>query len=99
MTVRLSLNVNDSQIKTDYFVASFIDHTVSGIIESLEGAGKIRDLNLTIDGDKVNVNLNGELIPTNLFASKIIKSTVIGMIAPLKGVAADVKKLTISIQK
>ena len=99
MTVRLSLSVNDALIKADYFVAGFIDHTVSGIVESLEGTGKIKDLNLTIDGDKVTLNLNGAVIPTNTFASNIIKSTILGMLAPLKGVAADVNKLSIAIHK
>ena len=98
MTVSLKLTINDAPIQTDYFVAGFIDHTVSGIIEALEGTGKIRDLNLSLEGDKVTVNLNGTIVPTNAFASKIIKSTIIGMVSPLKGVA-DVKKLNISIQK
>ena len=99
MTVSLSLTVNDAPISTDYFVGGFIDHTVSGIIESLEGTGKIKDLNLSIDGDKVNVNLNGAVIPTNAFASKIIKSTILGMLAPLKGVSADTRKVSIVIHK
>ena len=98
MTVSLNLTVNDTPIKTDYFVAGFIDHTVSGIIESLEGTGKIKDLNLSIDGEKVTLNLNGAIIPTNTFASKIIKSTILGMIAPLKGVTSP-KKLSIVIRK
>jgi sulfur carrier protein ThiS len=99
MTVSLSLTVNDSLIHTDYFVEGFIDHTVSGMIEALKDTGKIKDLNLSIDGDKVIVNLNGAVIPTNAFASKIIKSTIIGMLSPLKGVTADVTKLSITIHK
>jgi hypothetical protein len=98
MTVILNLTVNDVPIKTDYFVAGFIDHTVSGMIEALEGTGKIKDLNLTIDGDTVTINLNGALIPTNAFTSKIIKSTTIGMLSTLKGVN-DVKKLNLILSK
>ena len=98
MTVNLILTVNDAPIRTDYFVESFIDHTISGIIEALEGTGKIRDLNLSVEGDKVTVNLNGAIVPTNAFASKIIKSTIIGMISPLKGVS-DVKKLNVTVHK
>ena len=99
MTVRLSLSVNDAPIKADYFVAGFIDHTVSGMVESLEGTGKIKALNLSIDGDKVTLNLNGAVIPTNTFASKIIKSTILGMLSPLKGVTADTRKVSIAIHK
>lgn len=98
MTVSLNLVVNDTPITTDYFVQGFIDHTVSGIIESLEGTGKLKDLNLAIDGEKVTVNLNGKAVPTNVFASKIIKSTIFGMIAPLKGVA-NPKKVGIVLKK
>src|SRR3989338_907394 len=98
MTVSLSLSVNGAPIHTDYFVEGFIDHTVGGMIEALEGTGKIKDLNLSLDGDKVSVNLNGSVVPTNAFASKIIKSTIIGMLSPLKGVT-DVKKLSIVIHK
>ena len=99
MTVSLTLSVNNVPISTDYFVAGFVDHTVSGMIEALEGTGKIEDLNLSIDGDKVTVNLNGSVVPTNAFASKIIKSTTFGMLAPLKGVAADIRKLSLAIHK
>ena len=98
MTVSLSLVVNDTPIRTDYFVEAFIDHTVSGMVEALEGTGKIRDLNLSVDGDKVTVNLNGDVVPTNAFASKIIKSTITGMVSILKGVT-DTKKLSIVIHK
>ena len=99
MTVSLSVTVNDVPINTDYFVGGFIDHTVSGMIEALEGTGKIKDLTLSIDGDKVTVNLNGSVVPTNTFASKIIKSTTFGMVSILKGATGDIKKLSIAIRK
>ena len=98
MTVSLTLTVNDNPIHTDYFVEAFIDHTVCGMIESLEGTGKVKDLNLTINGEKVKLNLNGKLIPTNVFASKIIRATMFGMVSVLKGVS-DTKKLTIALHK
>ena len=98
MTISLSLSVNDAPIRTDYFVEGFIDHTVSGMIEALEGTGTIKDLSLSVEGDKVIVNLNGAIVPTNAFASRIIKSTIIGMISPLKGVS-DVKKLNVTVHK
>ena len=98
MTIILNLTVNDVPIKTDYFVAGFIDHTVSGMIEALEGTGKIKDLNLMINGDNVIINLNGAHVPTNAFTSKIIKSTITGMVSTLKGVN-DVKKLNLTLTK
>ncbi len=99
MTVQLNLTVNDVQIQTDYFVEGFIDHTVSGMIESLEGTGQIKDLKLTMDGDDVEINLNGAPVPVNAFVVKIFKSTLLGMVAVLKGVTTPVKKLNLTIHK
>ena len=98
MTVEINLTINDTPIAEDYFVQSFIDHTVSGMIEALEGTGKIKDLNLSIDGDKVMIILNGNSIPINDFVNTIIRSTIIGMVSVLKGVS-EVKKLTITLHK
>jgi hypothetical protein len=98
MTVNLSLTVNDASIKTDYFVAGFIDHTVSGMMEALKGTGKIKDLALTIEGDNVVINLNGVPVPTNVFTTRIIKNTMIGMVSDLKGVDGAIKKLSIVIK-
>lgn len=94
----LKLEVNGVPIKTDHFVAGFIEHAVSGMIEGLEGVGKINNLNLDIDGDTVKINLNGDHLQTNIFTSRIIKSTIAGMLAPLKGVS-DLKKVSIVINK
>lgn len=99
MTVQLSLTVNDIPIKTDYFVEAFIDHTACGMIESLEGTGKIKDLNLSIDGSQVSINLNGSAVPVNEFVIKIFKSTFNGMLDPLKGVTKPIKKVNLIIRK
>ena len=98
MTVKLNLSVNDAPIATDYFVEGFIDHTVSGMIEALENTGKITDLDLSMDGDKVTIILNGAAVPINDFVCKIIKATTTGMISTLKGVN-QVKKLSIILHK
>ena len=74
MTVKLSLIINDTPISTDYFVEGFIDHVVSGIIESLEDTGKIKELDLSINDGNVIINLNGTIVSTNPFASKIIQA-------------------------
>ena len=98
MTIKLSLIVNDTLIDTDYFVEGFIYHTVSGMIEALEGTDEIKDLNLAIEGDNVAINLNGAVVPLNAFASKIIRSTIIGTVSTLKGVN-DIKKLSLVLHK
>ena len=98
MAVNLVLKVNDAPINTDHFVADFVEHTIIGMIESLQGAGKIKDLTLAINRDNVAIELNGKKLQTNVFASRIIISTVAGMLAPLKGVS-DVKKVIVIINK
>jgi len=98
MTVELKLTVNGSPISTDYFVQSFVDHVVSGMMEALEGTSKIRELNLTIDGESVSINLNGALVPTNAFVKKVIKGTTEGMVSTLKGVG-DISNLNIFVRK
>jgi hypothetical protein len=96
VTKKITLTVNGGPIALDYFVEAFIDHTVRGMIESLEGTEPIRELRLSINEDKVDVQLNGKPVATNRFASKIIKSTVWGMISPLKGVS-DPKQLKLEL--
>jgi hypothetical protein len=36
MTVKLNLIVNDTVIRTDYFVEGFVDHVVSGMIDQVQ---------------------------------------------------------------
>ncbi|MFY9814317.1 MAG: hypothetical protein WBQ62_04730 [Dehalococcoidales bacterium] len=98
MTVKLNLIVNDTAIHTDYFVGGFIDHVVTGIIESLEGTGQIKDLELSIEKNKTAINLNGTLVPINAFTTKIIQNTIIGMISTLKEVK-EIRKLSIFLHK
>jgi hypothetical protein len=98
MTVQLTLSVNRKPINTDYFVAGFIDHVVSGMIEALEDTGKIKDLALSIEGNKVVITLNGSDVPINAFVSKIFKGTLTGMISTLKGVG-QIEKLGIILNK
>ena len=98
MTKRVSLSVNDAPIEMDYFVQGFIDHTIEGIIESLEEAGPIKTLNMSIEGDKAAINLNGTAVSANPFVSKIIASTVNGMVSSLKGVS-KIKKVKVVIEK
>lgn len=98
MTKYVRLTVNDVPIPLDYFVEGFIDHTVSGMVNALEGVGAIETLDVSIDGDAVTININGAALPINYFVNKIIRSTIIGMVSTLKGVG-EVEKLKIAVRK
>lgn len=87
MTREVSLSVKGQPITLDYFVQGFIDHTIGGMLTSLEGVGTIQRVELSIEGDNVTVNLNGAHLPTNPFVSRIIRNTVRGMVSSLKGVS------------
>ena len=86
MTREVSLLVSGQPITLDYFIQGFIDHTVGGMLASLEGVGTIERVELSIEGDNVTVDLNGAHLPTNPFVSRIIMNTVRGMVSSLKGV-------------
>ena len=99
MSKQVSLSVNDKPIDLDYFVHAFIDHTVGGMLASLEGTEEVENLDLSIDeAGQVTIILNNTLVPIKLFVNEIIKSTVIGMLSPLKGVS-EVNKVNISIRR
>ena len=86
MTRQVNLSVNDQPIELDYFVQSFIDHIISGMLASLEGIGEIKNAEVSIEEDKAAINLNNAVVPTNPFVQKIVKNTIWGMVSSLKGV-------------
>ena len=98
MTRIITLTVNDLPVEIDYFVQGFIEHTVSGMISSLEGTGEIKTLNISIEEEGVSIILNNSIIPVNPFVSKIVRGTIAGLASSLKGVR-EVNKLNLNIRK
>ena len=98
MTTEISLLVNEVPIALDYFVQGFIDHTIGGILASLEGTGKIENVTLSINGETVEIKLNNAAVPIKPFVCKIISNTVLGMVSSLKGVS-EIDKVNISIKR
>lgn len=99
MTKKISLEVNGNPISLDYFVESFVDHTVRGMLQSLENTGPVNKLDLTVTEEEVDVVLNGQTVSTNKFVNKIMKTTVFGMVSPLKGVTDPVKNVKMEIEE
>jgi hypothetical protein len=98
ITRQISLSANDKPIEMDYFVQGFIDHTVYGMVTSLEGVTDISVLELHINGDKAGISVNENFLPLNDFVIKIMCSTVRGMVSCLKGVE-NTEKIRIMIQR
>ncbi|MFC1956994.1 hypothetical protein ACFLVY_01680 [Chloroflexota bacterium] len=98
MTREVNLLVNEQTIELDYFVQGFIDHTIAGMLESLEGVGTVDTADINIRGDNVNVTVNNNEVPLNPFVTRIIRNTVIGMLSSLKGVS-DINTVRITTQR
>ena len=98
MTRRIRLSVNDSPIEMDYFVQGFIDHTVYGMVSSLEGIKDIGDIEIEINGNDVNIFVNEKAVPLNDFVATIVSSTVRGMVSSLKGIEKT-ERIKIAIQR
>jgi len=86
MTRQISLSVDGSPIEMDYFVQSFIDHTVFGMVSSLEGVHDISEIDTQINGNHAAISVNDIPVPMNDFAAAIVSSTVRGMVSSLKGI-------------
>ena len=101
MTREIKLTVNDKPIQIDYFVAGFIDHTVTGMLAGLEGTaeGKIKSAEINIDGAAVAVNVDNSPLPINAFVIKIIGSTLKGLLSTLKGVDSQINTVALQIKK
>ncbi len=96
MTRGVSLSVNGVPIELDYFVQGFIEHTVAGMLEALEGTTEIETLDILLGDDAVSINLNGAELPLKTFVNKFIKNTLVGMVSSLKGVG-EIDKMHLSI--
>lgn len=100
MTRQVSLAVNNMPINLDYFVESYIDHVLGGIVGSLHDTGEIDTLELSIDNEgQVRIILNNTDVTLKDFPMEIIKSTIEGMVLPLKGVENVTGPIEIKIER
>jgi len=58
MIGNFQLVLNGKALDTHPFIEKFIEHTVNGMLEALKDTGRIKDLDLTIEGEEVQINLN-----------------------------------------
>ncbi len=91
MTKLITLAVNDKPVDTDYFIEGFLDHTVAGMIMSLEGTPKIRKqiekMDIAVNAGQVKISVNSQAVPANAFVNKLFINTLTGIVSTLKGVA------------
>lgn len=94
----IRLTINDAPVELDHFVQGYIDHVVGGILASLKGTGKIKDVDLAIEGDHVSIVLNNAAVPLNPFATRIIRATLVGMVSSLKGLGT-IERMRVGIKR
>ena len=97
MTRKLTLWVNSSPVEIDYFVQNFLDHTVTGMVSSLEGVMEIRELDISVQEGQTSILLNGVSLPINDFVNELFRNTLSGLVSTLKGIS-DVRELMLGIQ-
>lgn len=97
MTKKITLSVNGTPIEIDYFVQNFLDHTVAGMVSSLEGVKEIRELEITLEEGRTTIICNGSSLPLNDFVNDLFRNTLVGLVSSLKGVPA-IRQLTLGIQ-
>jgi len=94
----VKLSINYMPVQIEGFVRQFIEAVVTGILNSLKMEGEVRDVNLLIDGDTVDITVDNNIIQLNTFVSKFVKNTVIGMVSSLKEVG-QIERLEIRIAR
>jgi hypothetical protein len=95
---QVMLKVNDEPVAINNFVRGYIDHVMAGILASLKNIGKIKSVDVSIEGDQISMVVNDTTVPLNPFVTKTIHGTIVGMISSLKGISA-VEKIAVSIKK
>lgn len=98
MTRKIMLSINNIPIELDYFVQNFLDHTVAGMVSSLEGVVEIRDLDISLENDQTTILLNGVSLPINAFVNDLFRNTLFGLLSTLKGVS-DIRQMALGIQR
>jgi hypothetical protein len=95
---QVMLMVNDAPVAINNFVRGYIDHVMAGILLSLKDIGKIKSVDVAIEGDQISMVINDKTVPLNPFVTRTIHGTIVGMISSLKGVSA-VEKIAVSIRR
>lgn len=98
MERQVALWVNGKSVPLNDFVVNFIDHTLSGMLAALKDTGEMKNLELVIEGDRVNIKLNGVKVPLNYFVNGVFKGMIEGMVANMKGIG-EINRVELHLKK
>jgi hypothetical protein len=79
-------------------VNHFLEQTLSGMVAALKDVGSIKDLELTVEGENVNLILNGAGITLNSMTSNMIATTILALVSVVQE-ENEINKLKIVINK
>ncbi|APV44136.1 hypothetical protein Dform_00786 [Dehalogenimonas formicexedens] len=82
----VTLKVNDVNIPLSFFVQTYFDRVMDGIIGSLENTGSAETLMLEGSNNSVALTVNGLPVAMNEFVRQIVRKTAEGMISSLRGI-------------
>ncbi|XUX01157.1 MAG: hypothetical protein TUN42_03995 [Dehalogenimonas sp.] len=82
----VTLKVNSVNIPLSFFVQTYFDRVMDGIVGSLEHTGTVETLMLDGSKDAIALTLNGLPVAMNEFVRHIVRRTAEGMISSLRGI-------------
>ena len=95
-TRKVTLLVNDESVQIEEFVQKLIGDVISGMLVNLKGTDVKQAIDISINGDVMNITNGGNAVATNPFVGDFIRKIMIGMVSSLKG-AGEIDRLEIHI--
>ena len=92
----VTLKVNDSDIALSFFVQSFFDKVLDGMVAALDNTCPVDTLKLDAGNGETVLIVNGATINMNEFVRNIFRSTAEGMISSLRDIG-KINSFTIQI--
>jgi hypothetical protein len=92
----VTLKVNGGDVPLSFFVQTFFDRVIDGMVGALEATCPVETLTLESEADAITMTVNGAPVAMNEFVHHIVHNTALGMVTSLRGVD-NVRSFTISI--
>jgi hypothetical protein len=92
----ITLKVNNVNVPLSFFVQTYFDRVLDGVVGALENTAPVETLTLQADPKEIKLTLNGAPVALNEFVRHIVRNTAQGMIASLRGIDS-IDNFTINI--
>ncbi|MEN8614456.1 hypothetical protein ABFB09_04120 [Dehalogenimonas sp. THU2] len=82
----VTLDVNGNDVLLSFFVQTFFDKVLDGMVGALESACQVETLELKAGAGDTTLTVNGTSISMNEFVRTAFRNTTRGMISSLRGI-------------